>query len=135
MAGLVLMNHKTNRKFHKADFILLAVLLAAGLLIMLLVFLFSKPGQFVQIRVSGEVIMTVPLDVDDEVLIEGVNGGHNTLVIKDNKAYMENASCPDKLCENMGKISSKGQSIVCLPNQVVAEIISEEKEAVDAVVK
>jgi hypothetical protein len=60
--------------------------------------------------------------------INGVNGGTNLLIIQDGEAWVEEASCPDGLCKNMGKISQVGQSVICLPNKVVVEILDKEGE-------
>ena len=38
------------------------------------------------------------------------------------------SSCPDKICVTTGKISSVGQSVVCIPARVVIRIIGEEDE-------
>ena len=47
--------------------------------------------------------------------------------------FLKDTSCPDHLCEKMGRISSSGQSIICLPNRVVVEITGAAQEY-DAVV-
>jgi hypothetical protein len=41
---------------------------------------------------------------------------------------VEEASCPDGLCKSMGRISMSGQSIICLPNKVVIEILDKSRE-------
>ncbi len=43
------------------------------------------------------------------------------------------SSCPDKLCERQGYLSSKGDSIMCLPNRIVIRTFGEEK--IDAVIR
>ena len=52
---------------------------------------------------------------------------------------MSEADCPDKLCKNMGTIDKKGESIICLPHQVVVEITDDKsggkKENVDVIAK
>ena len=49
------------------------------------------------------------------------------------------ADCPDGYCIRQGKITGKGQVIVCLPHRLVLEVTGEEsgdgkKEDLDAVV-
>ena len=66
-----------------------------------------------------------PLDVDASYTITGANGGTNLLVIEDGAARIEEASCPDGVCVHTGRIRRNGQSIVCLPNQAVVEIVSD----------
>ena len=53
---------------------------------------------------------------------ETVDTGTNTVVIKDGLVYMSDATCKNQVCVNTGKISKKGESIVCLPNKVIVEI-------------
>ena len=45
----------------------------------------------------------------------------NVCEIKDGKAYMLSADCPDHLCMKQKSIDEKGGTIVCLPNKVVIE--------------
>ena len=53
---------------------------------------------------------------------------------------MDYSNCKNQICVNTGEISDKGETIVCLPNYVIVEIIGtgeggEEDESVDAIVK
>lgn len=124
------------QKWKKADGILIGIFLLIGLLGGILLFLLGERGQKVQVRVGGEVQAMYRLEDNGRYHIEGVEGGSNTLVIQDGKAWIEDASCPDGLCMHMGKIMQQGQSIVCLPNQVVIEITDTGAEqSVDGVVR
>ena len=49
--------------------------------------------------------------------------------IRDGKASITQASCPDLLCVHQGAVSRQGESIICLPNEVVVEIIAAKEEA------
>ena len=49
----------------------------------------------------------------------------NRLIIKDGKAYIETATCPDGICVNHRPIFRDGESIVCLPNKVVVSVITQ----------
>lgn len=104
------------------DIILIIGLLVITVIIALTVRFTQKTGKIVVVSVDGVEKYTFPLDEDIEFKIEGYEGGTNYLVIKDGEAYLTEASCPDLLCVHMGKISSQGQSIICLPNRVVVEI-------------
>lgn len=112
-------------KLKKADIILLAAVIAVGGIMAAVLFLHNQSGSQVQVRVSGTVAASYPLDQNATYTISGVNGGTNVLVIEDGTARIEEASCPDGLCINTGRVSRDGQSIVCLPNQVVVEIVSD----------
>ena len=117
-------------KKRKADVILLSVLAGIGLLIAAFAFLNGRTGTYVQVRVSGQVVRTLPLSTDTEYLIEGA-GGTNLLIIRDGAAWIAETDCPDRLCAGMGRIRLRGQSVVCLPHQVVAEITGEPEDGID----
>lgn len=121
-------------KQHRADLLLLGGLLLIGCLLGLFLLLTGREGAQVQVRVAGAVAEVFPLNRDRTYTIEGAEGGTNLLVIQDGEAWIEEASCPDGLCVHMGKIHRDGQSVVCLPNQVVVEIVAEgEQSDVDLV--
>lgn len=111
-------------KLRKADLILLAGALAVGAVLAAVLLLRSSGGGTVQVRVAGVVTAGYPLDRDASYTIIGANGGTNLLVIEDGTARVEEASCPDGVCVHTGRIRRNGRSIVCLPNQVVVEIVS-----------
>ena len=113
------MNNKSKIRY---DIILIIGLLVITMVIAMAVRFTKKTGKTVVVSVDGVVKYTFPLDEDLEFKIEGYEGGTNYLVIKDGEACLTEASCPDLLCVHMGKISSQGQSIICLPNRVVVEI-------------
>lgn len=87
-------------------------------------------GNLVKISVDGEEYGTYDLNENQEVPIEIDGEVTNTLVIQDGKADMIEADCPDQLCVNMDAISAESETIVCLPNKVVVEVISSDEEAV-----
>lgn len=113
------------KKSRKADVILIAAIVLVGVIIGVILLLSKHDGKYVQVRVAGQVEKVFPLSQDVEYEIAGRDGGSNLLIIRDGKAWVEEADCPDKLCKNMGKISRSGQSVVCLPHEVVVEIVDE----------
>jgi hypothetical protein len=112
----------------KADVLLLGGILLVGCVLGLLLLLTQHSGTNVQVRVDGVVIATYPLRENRTYEIAGVDGGTNLLVIQNGEAWVEEASCPDGLCKSMGRISQNGQSVICLPNKVVVEILSDTEE-------
>lgn len=115
----------------KNDIILMIVILAAAGAVF---FLRGKIGGsgagYVTIKVNGVMEGVYSLDEDREIEI---NGGKNHLVIKDGKADMTAADCPDQLCVRQKAVSKNGESIICLPNRVVAEVESSKNSEWDAV--
>ena len=60
--------------------------------------------------------------------------GRMRVEIKGGKIRIRDADCPHHLCINMGWIQYSGQTIVCVPNQVLIEIKSTAPQLLDAVV-
>lgn len=105
----------------KNDLILLCALLAsAAILLALFAFLFLGKGSEVVVRVDGKEYARLPLAKDSELVIS-TEYGSNTLVIKDGKAYISEASCPDLVCVHTGH-ADELKSIVCLPNRLTVSI-------------
>lgn len=95
----------------------------------------SSRNKTVIVSIDGKKEAEYPLKEDGVYLLKGSHLGTNKLVIKDGKAYIEEASCPDKQCMKQGKISKPGEMLVCLPNRVVIKIVdaNEEEPIIDGV--
>ena len=124
--------------------ILFDLLLAASVIVVALsVFLFSRifrtegahtdvyfgdiilpyyEGAYAEVTKNGELVGRYALAKDSEV---SLNGGTNVLLIKDGRAYMKSADCPDKTCVTRHESGENkdGRTITCLPNRVRIEII------------
>ena len=87
----------------------------------------------VRITVAGEEYGVYSLGKDQKIKIND----HNTCRIKNGKAKMIEANCPDHLCIHQEAIDERGGFIICLPNQVVIEAIpsenAQETNGLDAV--
>lgn len=114
--------------FKKNDLILIIFLTLTSVGMLIGISLFSKKGATVVVSVDGKEVASFPLDEDTVYNIGGYHGGENILEVKDGKAHLTDASCPDKLCVSMGYINKSGQSIICLPNKVVIEIKGNTKD-------
>ncbi len=121
-------------KLKKQDVVLLAVMLAGALLLGVFLMLTRKSGAEVVVKVAGKQVTAFSLNENTKYTIHGVNGGTNELIIEDGQVWLEEASCPDKLCVHQGKIKYSGESIICLPNKVSVTIQDEnDTNGVDAV--
>ena len=120
-----------DKKLH-SDIILIGVLLIISLSVLLFVFLTREEGAVADVYVDGVKVAEYPLSIDG---VYYINNGSNVLVIENGTAYMREANCPDKFskngCVNTGKISYVGQTIVCLPNKIIVEIVGEGEGIVD----
>lgn len=105
----------------KADIILIFVLLLAGIGMLMYYKLHKKTGFTVQISVSGDVQTSLSLDEDMVYDVETAYG-YNQVVIENGQAYVKDADCPDRICVLHKAISNEGETIICLPHQLVVEI-------------
>ena len=103
------------------DIIFISLILSVITVAALVMFLTRTEGDTAVVTVDGRIYGEYPLDSDRTVEIK--NGdGYNILVIKDGKAYVSEASCPDGICSSHRPIRHNGESIICLPNKVVVEV-------------
>lgn len=116
----------------KNDFKLMVTIIGVAVLLLLWRNL-KEDGKenVIQIEVNGVWRGTYALSKDREVDINGTNH----LVIKNGKADVIDAKCPDKICVKQKPISKNGESIVCLPNKVIITVVEGEENELDAVVK
>ncbi|MCR5625966.1 MAG: NusG domain II-containing protein [Lachnospiraceae bacterium] len=114
------------------DLILILVILLLGIVSFIVISLRGTRGEMVNIYVDGVQIGSYPLNEDREVLIEGV-GGVNTLVIKDGKADITDADCPDRLCVHQAPVDRDSASLVCLPHKVIVTVESYKESEADQI--
>ena len=117
------------------DVLLIAGLLLIAMIAGLCLILFKGEGNTVTVTVDGQVYGVYPLSVDrtEDILTAGEE--HNILVIRDGKAEMLSATCPDGICADHRPIHRNGESIVCLPHKVVVTVsVAEGDDQPDIVV-
>lgn len=107
-------------KFRNDVVFIVAILIIAAVGALYL-FFFRAEGNVVRVTVDGELYALYSLSDD---VVEDIKMGENSnrLIIKDGRAYVESASCPDGICVNHHPIFRDGESIVCLPNKVVVTV-------------
>lgn len=88
-----------------------------------------RTGGYVYVEQAGEQIGIYPLNEDREIIIGDEENYYNILVIKDGKADITAASCPDKICVDHRRIAYEGERIVCLPNRLIVRIEKAEQKA------
>lgn len=125
------MKEKMKIELKKKDWILIAVIVCVALAAFILHnFIGGAGANTVTVKVDGELVGTYSLSEDQTVEI---NNGSNILEIKNGKADMVDADCPDKLCVNQKPVSRNRENIICLPNKVVVEVQSSRESELDAV--
>ena len=109
--------------FKKKDFIIIFIIF-----VVIIGALLFNHFYYVKITVNNQVYRTVPLEIDQTIKISD----KNMIVINHGSVHMKDATCPDKLCIKQGTISKNGEQIICLPNQVVIAIVSNQYNDVDS---
>lgn len=99
------------------DKIIITSVAAVVLISAICVFALKKGEGYVTVKQNNKTVYYGSLNKDYEVKLDT-----NTVVIKNKKVYMLDSDCKNQICVNTGEISKKGESIVCLPNRVTAEI-------------
>lgn len=123
------------RKTGKNDIILIGLLLTVAVLSYAGIRYyqsFNTKAAVAVVKVGEKEYGRFPLDKDIIEKIELPEGAYNILEIKDGKAEITKASCPDGICVSHRAISRKHESIVCLPNKVIVEIENGEESDVDS---
>ena len=103
--------------------IIIGVIVAVSLAGLFFVRSQQETGAHVEIYQDGTLLDTFSLEEDRTVTYESPNGGTNTIVIEDGKVRMSEASCPDQVCVRHGPTDQTADPIVCLPNQLVVEVV------------
>ena len=86
--------------------------------------LHGKSGALVKVHVDNKEFGSYSLNKDQMIRI-GEDDWENILEIKNGKASMIKADCPDKICVNHAAISKNGETIVCLHHKVVIEVTAQ----------
>ena len=116
------------KRFGKNDCFFIGALFLISLIVLGGVRLLSgRTGTTLTISRDGEIVSTCSLFKDQTVPIKNADGKvTNTLQIRDGKAKMLQADCPDGLCLRQRAISLENETIVCLPNRVVVTVTGDD---------
>lgn len=116
----------------KADIYLGLGVILIGCILFLWISFSGQKGNQVEVSVNGQSFGIYPLDQNRVVDIQQENHG-NKLEIKNGKAQMIFADCPDQYCVKHKNIGATNETIVCLPNKVMVTVISGEEGQLDAI--
>ena len=121
------------KRISRNDVIFLAILLAV-VTVFLVVYertgTRADAGACVRVTVDGSVYGE---EQEIPIVQDGVTT--NVLTIRDGRADMTEADCPDKLCVHQKAISKNHEMIVCLPNKVVVEVTGSEENGFDSIAR
>jgi hypothetical protein len=79
----------------------------------------SAPGAKAMIYQRGVLVRQLPLAGKTAVPLEGMEIEVSALGVR-----VLRSDCPRQMCAHAGTISRPSQTIVCVPNQVLVEIVS-----------
>ena len=119
-------NIKKSKYFKPMDIATIVVMLI--MLVALLVLVFMPKGSKVVIRVDGKILYEYSLMEDREILVQIDENNYNVVVIENGEVYISKATCKNKVCVETGKISKVGETIACLPNKLIVEIVGNNRE-------
>lgn len=122
-------------KFCKGDAVVIVFVIVLAILtgVIFWIRMGTDDGNTVVVYREGKKIQEFSLDKNTEIFIE--NSYTNKLVVKDKKVAIVESDCPGRDCVHSGWISSKGRSLVCLPNRVEIRIEGEIDSEVDFIVR
>ena len=100
----------------KGDFIIILSVLLLALASSALV-LTPKRGKTVTFKENKKTVYAGSIYENKTIMLAG-----NTVEIKNGKVRVSSADCKNQICVNHKPISKRGESIICLPNKVLAEV-------------
>lgn len=104
----------------KREFLITVCIVLAAVLLWFVIRLASPhSAASIRITVDGNEFGVFSLAKDRTIPI----GDTNVCEIRDGKAHMVSASCPDQICIHQGYIDENGGVITCLPNRVVIQAV------------
>lgn len=115
-------------KFCRADFILIVVLILAGLIPLAIGGLIRSrdgaDGTAAVLTVAGTERFRCPIheEMEPVVYTAEIDGLEITVSVDSSGARITHSDCPDQICVRTGKISEAGQSAVCVPLRAILRI-------------
>lgn len=116
----------------KADIALFFFILIFGLVLSWFSLTGDSGGDKVLITVDGKDYGIYNL-YENQVIEITQNGHTNHITIKDGKVAMSYSDCVNQVCVNTKAIAETKDTIVCLPNKVMIEIIGSQGGGADVI--
>lgn len=114
---------RANKRIIRNDIIVILTFLAIALVLFAFIKNPSNSGSVAVVELNGKEIGRYPLSNEISLPIESHDGDILlVLQIKDKEVFVSSSVCKDHSCERMGRISKKGESIICLPSRIIIKI-------------
>jgi len=121
------------RYITRGDVVLILLLSAMTVTSFIFLRVLAGGGKHVVVEVDGRRVLELSLDRDVTETVDGPLGG-TVVRIEHGTVHVPDSPCPHKYCVRMGRISFRGEVIVCVPNRVVVSIRGgDDEEAYDGV--
>ena len=116
---------------NKSDIVLCVVALIIGLIIFGIFKLNNDEGSYAVVYYEHDEVLRIDLKDKSErtYTVKGYNGDILIETV-DGKVRVVDEISPKHLCSKQGYINSKSDSIICLPNKVIIEILNDEVDTV-----
>ncbi|MGN0451295.1 MAG: NusG domain II-containing protein [Acutalibacteraceae bacterium] len=101
----------------KGDIFIIITVLALAIASSALLFFGKGEGRTVIVKENNGVVYKGSLYENKVIELRS-----NTVEIKDGTVTVTKADCKNQICVNHAAITKRGESIICLPNGVIAEI-------------
>ena len=88
----------------------------------------GSKGAQAELRISGKVIKTFNLNKNQTWTYRDKDGDYNKIQVKNGEIAVVEANCKDQIDVQRGYISKTGETIVCLPHNLVIEVMSGQKD-------
>lgn len=120
----------SKKKKIRNDVILVTVIVIIAVAVLLFINATKVQGDNVIVKIKGVETQSYSLSENTEFEVRtGENEENiNVVVIENGKVRVTKADCPDGICKDYRPISYVGQTIICLPHEVVIEIVGENTE-------
>lgn len=131
----------------RKDFYLIALLVAvAGTMLLF----FNPRGKapaanaatYLRVQVGKETTQVIPLNEKKQVTVEQEDGKINVIQADQDAAYMLSSTCKNQQCIHQGVVSLANRDsralynqIICLPNQVILELLTQEEALTQELIK
>ena len=99
-------------------FDIVVILFAAGLTFFSTVAAYVNPAHSTRVLIEGMNQQWIfPLDAEETVKVKGPLG-ETVIRIHENEVWVDSSPCDNQTCVGMGHVTSAGDWVACLPNNV-----------------
>ena len=113
--------YKSNKKpFSIWDLVVLGVVILLVVVLLLVLFLPKDAPNYINVYREGKLVKKVKIqDINNPIVFE--TNGIRVLMESDGVTVIA-SDCDDHACEKIGKITKKGEAIVCVPKTITVSL-------------